>query len=350
MAVKSISVSGLNVGDTATLFVRKTSESTANETSYTRASSSDSSSHTWQINVDYDVEYTYSIRVTASDGTVTWPVSGATFVEHSPTQASYSISSVTTNSVTASISNLSSGASVVFRVLQIANGSIIGSSSGTASSSSMSLTVSGLTPNTRYNSQVLVGGSSIGYSEFTTAEDTTPSFTYKCGYNYITITFKNYSSSTKIRVEVDGQSASRTGNGDVTISGLKASTDYECYIYLNGSSSFSDAFAFTTLDAEFEWDTNIATGVRMSIWQNPANGNIFPAPVTASEWNRLVALVNKKCGTSIDTVSSGTRMLASSGKNVRLVADALGVAVSSGDIVTAQFFIDLADAINSYGS
>ena len=54
----------------------------------------------------------------------------------------------------------------------------------------------------------------------------------------------------------------------------------------------------------------------------------------------------KKCNTSIPTVASGERMKAGTGQNVRMVADTLGVSVDSEWIITAQFFLDLRDAIN----
>lgn len=95
-----------------------------------------------------------------------------------------------------------------------------------------------------------------------------------------------------------------------------------------------------TIDG-FEWDTYITQGMSMNTY------NKRPAPVTASEWNRLVDLVNKKCNTNISHVSSGDSMIASSGGNIRVVADALGVYVNSGNIITAQFFIDLRDAVNA---
>ena len=97
-----------------------------------------------------------------------------------------------------------------------------------------------------------------------------------------------------------------------------------------------DGEAFT-LGGEFQWDTPIYEGAKMNSWQNPATGHTHPAPVSADEWNRLVTLVNAKYGTSIATVSRGERMWATSGGNIRQVADALGVTVDSGDRIIAQF-------------
>ena len=104
---------------------------------------------------------------------------------------------------------------------------------------------------------------------------------------------------------------------------------------------------FTLENSLFEWTTKIYYGAKISSWQNQANGNTHPAPVTADEWNRLVTLVNVKCGTSIDTVSQGERMYAGPGSKIRQVADALEVSVDNGDRITAAFFLALQDAINN---
>lgn len=243
---------------------------------YWRPESSDTAdSSTGSVNMDgtYTVSFSYEYGITYvwslyyyENSLATTKIDGGTVYTASP--PTYSLSCGITN-VTANISNLSSGSSVVFRVLNQVTGNIIGSSSGTANGASMSLTVSGLSSNTTYTAQVLVDGTSIGYTDFT--------------------------------------------------------TKYE----------------------EFKWDTNIYKGAKMNVWQNPANGTTRPAPVTAAEWNRLVSLVNQKCGTNIATVSSGKAMTASSGGNIRLVADALGVSVSGDSIVTAQFFLDLRDTVNA---
>ena len=85
----------------------------------------------------------------------------------------------------------------------------------------------------------------------------------------------------------------------------------------------------------------------MEIWQHPASGYILPAPVTAEEWNRLVKIVNTKCGTNIDDVSTGEPMRAGPGGNIRQVADALDVKVDKGYRITAEFFLKLQEAVNN---
>lgn len=110
-----------------------------------------------------------------------------------------------------------------------------------------------------------------------------------------------------------------------------------------------DGETFTlTLGEEFNWTTDIQQWKKMEIWQHPASGYMLPAPVTAEEWNRLVKIVNTKCGTNIDDVSIGEPMRAGPGGNVRQVADALGVKVDKGDRITAEFFLKLQDAVNNY--
>ena len=446
--IKGITYSGLNVGDTVTLFCRKSSESVANESSpHTRASESDPSYKTWYISVEYDVEYIYSIRLVKADGTISWPVSGAKFTEKSPTPSpSFSISAGSTTA-TASIGGLTSGVSVIFRVSQIhsgAGGIIIGEESGIASGSTISLAVSGLTANTNYTGTVLVGGTSIGEVSFTTLESSgEPTYTISdVTQSSVTLIVSNLDIGDEVKcavyskagVEIGSDSETASG-GDVSlyVGSLSSNTEYtvtviivnkskslgtqsfattgtatgdDPYIFNSGSSSdgteifvvvyntLSLSFATITVNGftvgtytcddgsttftiasepnstydvvivikgitltatistvvdsgEFKWKTPIKKGAKIPTWQNPANGASFIAPVTADEWNRLVDLVNTKCGTFIDHVGSGAKMSAKPGGNIRQVADALDVAVDSGWTITAQFFLDLQDAINN---
>lgn len=86
MATKTISVSGVGVGEKVTLFYRKSSVTdTADTLYYTRNSESDPSSYSWTITVEYDVEYTYTIQIRGTDDSLRYPVSGQTFVVSSPT-------------------------------------------------------------------------------------------------------------------------------------------------------------------------------------------------------------------------------------------------------------------------
>lgn len=93
MATKTISVSGVGVGEKVTLFYRKSSVTdTADTLYYTRTSESDPSSYSWTITVEYDVQYTYTIQIRGTDDSLRYPVSGKTFVVSSPTPYVTSIS------------------------------------------------------------------------------------------------------------------------------------------------------------------------------------------------------------------------------------------------------------------
>lgn len=176
-------------------------------------------------------------------------------------------------------------------------------------------------------------------------------------HSSVTLTVSNLSIGDQVKctvylasAEIGSDSAYATG-GDVSLSviGLDSDTEYTITVIIVNQSKSLGTKQFTTssvsIEGDFEWDTDIRAGAIMNTYMY--TGTHYPAPVTAAEWNRLVDLVNKKCGTSIGKVASGVRMYASSGGNVRRVADALGVAVDSGDIITAQFFLDLRDAVNA---
>ena len=142
--IKGITYSGLNVGDTVTLFYRKSSESVANESSHTRVSESDPSYKTWYISVEYDVEYTYSIRLEKANGTISWPVSGEKFTEKSPTPSPSISISVGTTSVTANVDNLSLEDKVYFLVTTESGSLVNGKDGEIKEGSSISLTIENL--------------------------------------------------------------------------------------------------------------------------------------------------------------------------------------------------------------
>lgn len=436
----TVTVSNLNVGDTADFYLRETSDTTGSlpsykHYSYTRSSASDSSSCSWTETVVYDVSYLYSVYL-KPDGI--YLAQGVEFTIDSPLQPSYVISSKTYASVTTSVSNLTSGNSVKMTVYDAATGTEVGSTSKTATGSSMSLTVSGLVHGTNYRVIVYVNGSSIGEKPFATL---TPSQTcstsfgeksitvtvsnlgvgdtamlilrkssdenmmveeylretsshapscsltkeveYDVWYTYsVRITYSNgenvflvsgeefiiefplqaaYSLTAKttssVTVEVVGvksgstvrldvvsntvQSVSGTAGSDnkvtLTVNNLDVGTAYTAMVYVS-SAPIDNGLKFFTL---FDWLlSTVQQGVMMGSYQQR------PAPVTAQEWNRLVGLVNTMCNKAISTVSAGEEMVGGSGGNVRLVADALGVSVASGDRITAKFFLDLKNRIN----
>ena len=430
MPLFSKTFTGLTEAASVVLHWRPSSDTTGEYLQYSNGHVNMNGTYTASFSYDYDVEYTWSLYY-GRYGSVTSYIDGGTVYTASPAPSPSFTVSHTATTATASISNLTSGNSVVFQVHTYAGGGIVGSASGTASGSSMSLTVSGLASSTNYTAQVLVNGVSIGYISFTTDQGE-PSHSITPGDDHITIRFYNYLSTDTLTVELDGQSASRTGNGSVTISGLEPGTSYVGYVYANGvevevfavtttgTAASSDPYIFnsgmsdnsgteafvvvyrtkstytatitingvnkgtyacnnnstiykfatepynvytvkitindieleTTINTtpntgEFQWTTNIYKGAKMNSWQNPANGNTHPAPVTAEEWNRLVTLVKVKLSISIPTVTQGERMYAGPGSKIRQVADALDVKVDNGNRITAQFFLDLQDAINN---
>lgn len=421
---------GLSEAASVVLHWRPSSDTAGNYLQYSNGRVNMNGTYTASFSYDYDVEYTWSLYY-GQYGSATSYIDGGTVYTASPAPSPSFTVSHTATTATASISNLTYGQSVVFQVHTYAGGGTVGSASGTANGSSMSLTVSGLASNTKYTAQVLIGGVSIGYSDFTTDQDE-PSHSITPGNDHITIRFYNYLSTDTLTVELDGQSASRTGNGSVTISGLEPGTSYVGRVYANGveievfavtttgTAASSDPYIFnsgmsdntgteafvvvyrtkstytatitingvnkgtygcndnstiykfatepyhvytvkitingveleTTISTtpntgEFQWTTNIYKGAKIASWQSPATGHTYPAPVTADEWNRLVTLVNAKCSTSIPTVAQGERMYAGPGSKIRQVADTLDVAVDNGNRITAQFFLDLQDAINN---
>ena len=432
--IKEITYSGLNVGDTVTLFCRKSSESIANESSHTRVSESDPSYKTWYISVEYDVEYTYSIRLEKADGTISWPVSGEKFTEKSPIPSPSISISVGTTSVTANVDNLSLEDKVYFLVTT-ESGSFVNSKDGEIKEgSSISLTIENLQQGRKYKYSISINGTVVSSDSFTTLSDSTEQgHNISTGDNYITIEFYNYQDEDKLTVQlITGQSDSRYGSGSITIQGLESGTTYIGDIYLNdltlietfvvtttGTPASTDPYIMnygsnddgteifvvvdrtkstytanviinnenkgtyscndnstiyrfsaepnkvyivkiiinnieleatinTTLSTgEFQWTTKIQKWEKMESWQHPAGGHTHPAPVTAEEWNRLVKIVNTKCGTNIDDVSIGEPMRAGPGGNIRQVADALGVEVDKGYKITAKFFLDLQDAVNN---
>lgn len=302
---------------------------------------------------------TYTYSVYTSGGLQNGSASAtAYFTPKSQTQSPSASISAGTTSVTASVSNLSSDDRVYFVVTE--NGSLVNSKSETASGSNVSLTIGGLDSGKTYGYSVSVNGTTISSGSFTTTSPSEPSYVISSKtHSSVTLTVSNLSIGDQVKctvylasAEIGSDSAYATG-GDVSLSviGLDSDTEYTVTVIIVNQSKSLGTKQFTTssvpIEGDFEWDTDIRAGAKMNSWQNPANGYMHPAPVTADEWNRLVELVKAKFGISIATVSRGERMFAGSGGNIRQVADALGVTVDSGDTITARFFLALRDAVNA---
>lgn len=285
--------------------------------------------------------YYASVQV---DGGTYWSAQFTTDSLPSPT---YDITSVTSSSATAFISNLTSGDNVVFIASTEGSGSAQVSASGQAQGSTMSLTIIGLSAGTLYEAYITVNEKSIGYRQFTT--DSLPQASYNITNittQSVTVAVDGAKSGSTVRLNVGSNTISGTADSDnkvaLTVNNLEVGTEYTAQIYVEDV-LLDDGVRFFTL---FDWwKSTVLYGVTMSSYQ--VGDKTYPAPVTAEEWNRLVNLVNKKCGTGIIGVSRGEPMLAGSGQNIRLIADALIVPVNSKDVITAQFFLDLRDAVNA---
>jgi hypothetical protein len=166
------------------------------------------------------------------------------------------------------------------------------------------------------------------------------------GYTSITVYIDNCYSSDSVSGTIGYMSGTVSyytgGTCAVRFNGLSANTTYTVRITINGSTTTLPIS--TQAYPTFNWDTHIASNVEMGTYVK--DNKQYPAPVTAEEWNRLVDLINLKYGNLLSHVSSGDEMVAGPGGNIRLVADALGVSVASGDRITAQFFLDLRTAVN----
>ena len=298
---------------------------------------------------------TYAYSVYTSGGLQSGTASATAYFTPKPqtSSPSYTVSRTLTTA-TASISNLSIDDNVEFTISLHANNLYIASTSDTATGSTMTLSVGGLVRDTKYSALVTVNGKSLGYQNL---EPLSPDFNISYTATSATATVINLIEGENVEFGLsegaggtNAQSTSGTASGEslsLSISGLTPSTYYTCYVKVNNVNIKNDEF--TTLDAsqieDFEWDTDIRAGVKMNTYQYA--GTYYPAPVTAAEWNRLIDLIKSKRGISIDYVSSGVHMSAKPGGNIRKVADALGVTINSGDRITAQFFLDLQDAINN---
>lgn len=160
----SKTISGLTPALKVILYWRPESSDTADSST---GNVNMNGTYTVSFSYEYDVTYVWSLYY-YEGGLATTKIDGGTVYTETPAPTpSYSIS-YTHNSVTASISNLNSGDNVVFTVYNGAGGSVAGSSSDTASDSSMSLSVGDLASGTYYYTTVTVNETSIGTKYFNT--------------------------------------------------------------------------------------------------------------------------------------------------------------------------------------
>lgn len=219
-----------------------------------------------------------------------------------------------------------------------------------------SITVQGLEPGLTYVGDIYLNDTAL-IETFSIQTTGTPTSTDPYIMNYgsndegteifivVDRTKSTYTANVTINGEDEGLYGCNEGNTIYSFAAEPNNT-YIVVIVINGI-ELTAKITTAVSTSEFQWTTNIYQGAKMNSWQNSINGATHPAPVTATEWNRLVTFVNAKCGTSIAPVSPGSMMNAAPGGNVRQVADALGVIVNKGERITAQFFLELQDAINN---
>lgn len=214
----------------------------------------------------------------------------------------------------------------------------------TAQGTTLGFVFKDLEPNTYYTVSVQVNGSPIRGTGFTTKAQTESNASYSISNitsSSITIYAIDLPTNTDVRVSIAqaSEKAYVTGNTGsqtsiiLTVEGLEMATDYN--IDVKYGSTWIGIKQFTTL---FEWQSTIEKDKEMGVYQGK------PAPITAEEWNILIELVNRKFGKSINRVSRGQDMLASTINNV---ASEFNKSVSKNDIITANFFISLRDTVNS---
>jgi hypothetical protein len=350
MPVFSKTFNGLTQAAKVVFFWRPSSDNVNSQ--YSNGYVNMDGSYSASFEYPYDVEYTWSLYY-GHYGTATTKIDGGTVYTASPAPSpKYSITYRGYSRVTALIENLRDGDSV--RMTVYYGSAEVGYTTATADGATMSLSVDKLTAGTKYSVIVLVNTKSLGAQNCTML---TPSQTYDASFGQKSITVKVFNlgvgdmatfffrkSSEDDALELH---YTRATSSDSSSYSWTEEVEYNVeYIYSVRITYPNKEYAFlvsgqTFILDGFEWDTYIAQGVSMNMY----NGKL--APVTASEWNRLVGLVNKTCGKSISSVSPGTPMMAGPGGNIRQVADALDVSVDSGDTITAQFFLDLKDKINN---
>jgi hypothetical protein len=213
---------------------------------------------------------------------------------------------------------------------------------------SISVSVSDLAPNTLYKAQVLVDSVPIGTEEFRT----TPKILYSVDEGYTSVNiYLDYVSGCSV-------SGVLTHNGDIFFGTVTFLGDGRCRISFmslspgitgtvdivveNETSKATKQITVATLSyPTFQWTTTIKQGAEMGSYNNN------PAPVTASDWNRLISYIKIKFGVEISTVQPGDELNLYVGGNVYNVAKVLGVTVTPKTTVTAEFFNKLKDAYNS---
>lgn len=337
---------------TMRLFWRKTSES-ASDSVDIETTGWDTESYSYTVDVDYDVEYTWSVWALRNPYTLAFQVSSGTFFVESPYEPPIDFNveyTSTMNSITATVTGVSDNSTVQFK---INNQTVSRIGSG-------SMTIARLEPGTEYVCSIYVDDVFMEALVVSTSgdpvvrEDPYVSNIVTTS-EQIAIVVDNTRATDTLYVAVNDFEYHTDALDDVTPIILRGSailpdTNYYVMvqIYRNEDGVMRlvmDWNGYIKTDKyvtdEFNWDTDIRQGVRMNMYSSK------PAPVTAVEWNRLVRATNEKLGTVIPMVARGERMIAGIGGNVRDVADALGVSVHSGQQVTAYFFHALRNAVNA---
>ena len=337
-----VKVSGLGNGITATYWFKE-GDGGASESK----SPSGATSYTWtNSNLKYDTQYTHSLRIDYPDNGYKFLFLSEKFSFTS--QPDYSIENITDTSAEIKVINLKTNDSIKITLTTPSGDTETKSATVQDGFSTMGFIFKDLEPNTYYPVSIEINTESFT-DGFTTKGQSGTDISYNLTditYNGLIVNISNASPNAEVEVKIQYNgtisfygTTNNNGNASITISGLGVGLPHKVWIYVSESLINSGGDDFYTL---FDWwISQPAKDKTMEMYNNR------PAPVKAEEWNRLVNLINDKLSKSINKVNSGDDMIAGSNGNVAVVASALDVRVASGDQVTASFFDELRNSINS---
>lgn len=170
-------------------------------------------------------------------------------------------------------------------------------------------------------------------------------------YTSITIYFSNTNSGDNLRVcyyvdETTIHDASisyyQDGTARAQFNGLTSDKNYAIYVYADDV-MIDKLYYSTNAYPEFQWSTTIERGAEMALNWNAKE----VSPITAEEWNRFLDIYSLKKNITYPHVSKGDEFSVVNGATPKKIADDLGVGVAVGTEITAQFYIDLMNALNA---
>ena len=280
--------------------------------------------------------------------------------------ATYSVS-WTTSKITITVYGVKSGDNILayYRLSTESNATTL---SKTATSTSVSFEITGITANAQYVVNARDGsGSNLGAKTFTTSgSGSLPNFTIDAvTADSVTITVNGFIPNENVRYQVT-QYSNSSKPVDITyylnattltktFTGLSPNTVYYADIQIAnafwiGGSAITAGKKFTTLaenarPSDWAWTSTIASGK--------------PIRITAVEWNNFCARINEfrtyrgLTTYSFTTVSKGTTISATIVNQARTAISgitghgSLPTVASKGSEMTASFFNMLKDALNA---